>query len=171
MWKTENPSSLKFTQQLVLRSVFLLSKWKLKKWKVACLFIWKNSEFYFRKMTCNTRCWLAKPEPNHLVQNKCRVCYCCSTVRKNWVAVCSLSSFWHNLTVLHGRQRVEQYMTTSEVNHGISFVYNSKTIEMCALKFDLIWKNIKLVYKLQFFLNLVLGQLSNLWVKLEQNRS
>ena len=87
MWKTENPSSLKFTQQLVLRSVFLLSKWKLKKWKVACLFIWKNSEFYFTKMTCNTRCWLAKPEPNHLVQNKCRVCYCCSTVRKNWVAV------------------------------------------------------------------------------------
>ena len=84
----------------------------------------------------------------------------------NW----SLSSFWHNLTVLHGHQRVEQY-TTSEVNHDMSFVYNSKTIEMCALKFDLIWKNIKLVYKLQFFLNLVLGQLSNLWVKLEPNCS
>ena len=41
---------------------------------------------------------------------------------------------------------------------------------MRALKFDLVENNIKIDHRMQISLNLVPGQLSNLWVKLEQNR-
>ena len=42
--------------------IFSVLLWILL-WKVACLFNLENSDFCFIIMTCNTWCWLAKPEP------------------------------------------------------------------------------------------------------------
>ena len=61
--KTENPSSLELTQQLLLGSAFSTQQIEKEKRKVACLIVDKNSDFCFTNMTCNTQCWLATPEP------------------------------------------------------------------------------------------------------------